>query len=334
MGGSVPVGSEFLPDLMTIQGKEIETRLGMLPHTRLHFFMENPRIYSIVREEGRTPTEDDIQEKLEEMEHVRALIHDIKKHNGLIDAVVVKDGTFEVVEGNSRLAAYRVLSRQNPAKWALMKCRLLPEKVDPSLVAALLGQWHLRGKKEWPPYEQAGYLYRRRKQLVPLSVLAAEAGISTARVEKIVEAYQLMIDQGDTKRDRWSYYDEFIKSRKITKVAEEQEGFKERVLGMVKAGKFERAQDLRDKLPVICAAPPRVRSKFAAGKIDFDEAYDAAVDAGGDNTPYQKLRKFRLWLASHAVQDEIADANGQVREKIEFELRKLETLVAGVLKRL
>jgi hypothetical protein len=324
----------FITDVMRIQGKSVETRLGMLEQAKLKFFTDNPRVYSIVREEGRHPSQDDIQAKLEAMEHVRVLVHDIKKHGGLIDPLVVKDKTWEVVEGNSRLAAYRMLARQSPLKWAYVKCRLLPTDIENGLIESLLGQWHLKGKKEWPPYEQAGYLYRRHHdQKVSPAILGAEAGITASRVEQTIEAYQLMIDQADTTRERWSYYDEFVKSRKIAKACGKHTGLKERILGMVKEGEFDRALDFRDKIPVICDGPSKVLAKFAAGKLDFDDAHEAAKDAGGDNAPYQKLHKFRLWLAEQDVQDGLKASDGPLREKVDFELKKLNGLVSTLLKK-
>jgi hypothetical protein len=324
----------FTLDVMQIQGTPVQTRLGMLPHSQLRFCPENPRVYSIVHEDGRAPGQEDIQARLQEMDHVKGLVHDIKKHGGLIDPLVVRDGSFEVVEGNSRLAAYRVLAQKNPDKWGYAKCRLLPRDVDERLVASLLSQWHLKGKKEWPPFEQAGYMHRRyHEQAITLAALASEAGLTQLRIEKIIEAYQLMIDQRDAKRDRWSYYDEFVKSRKIAKACAAQSGFRERVLGMIKHGEFDRAQDLRDKLPAICDAPPKIRTKFVVGKLTFDEAFEAAQDAGGDDAPYKKLRKFRLWLSEQEVQDHVKGLEGEIRDKAEFELRKLHGLLTAMLRK-
>jgi hypothetical protein len=326
---------EFLIDVMTIDGKSISTRVGMLDQTKLRFWPDNPRVYSIIREPGREPTQDDIQLQLQDMEHVRALVQDIRKHGGLVDPLVVKDGTFEVVEGNSRLAAYRFLSSNNPVKWSRVKCRLLPLDITDDLIASLLGQWHLKGKKEWLPFEQAGYLYRRhRQQNVPLATLAREAGTTASRVEKIIDAYELMLEQNDTRRDRWSYYDELVKSRKIMKSFEQSPGLRTRVLKMVKGGKFARAQDVRDKLPTICSAPTKVRTKFVAEKLDFDDAYDAAKEAGGGDARYQRLHKVRLWLAEQEVQDDLLKTTGELRAKIEFELKKIQGLAGGLLKKL
>jgi hypothetical protein len=43
-----------------------------------------------------------------------------------------------------------------------------------------------------------------------------------------------MIDHNDVDRDHWSYYDEFLKSRKIRKVRDEIAGFDEFIVGEVR----------------------------------------------------------------------------------------------------
>src|SRR5262249_48545141 len=55
----------------------------------------------------------EIYEELLEQEHVRELKDDIKLNGGLIDPLIVKDNTFEVLEGNSRLAACRWLYKND-----------------------------------------------------------------------------------------------------------------------------------------------------------------------------------------------------------------------------
>ncbi len=94
-------------------------------------------------------------------EHVKELKESIKSNGGLIDPIIVRDGDFVVLEGNSRLAAYRILYKTDPIKWAKIKVTLLPKDIPESAVFTLLGQYHIVGKDPWDPYEQAGYLYRR-----------------------------------------------------------------------------------------------------------------------------------------------------------------------------
>ncbi len=179
----------------------------------------------------RRPSQADIERKLLEMDHVKSLIQDIKRDGGLTDPVVVRAGKMEVLEGNSRLAAYRALGKQNPIKWAKMKCRLIPEDLDESLIFALLGQYHIRGKKDWAPFEQAGFLYRRATthNIAP-AALAHEIGLSTRKVEQLIATYQFMIDHKDADTARWSYYDEYLKSAAIKKARLKIKNFDELVV--------------------------------------------------------------------------------------------------------
>src|ERR1019366_1780523 len=103
-------------------------------------------------------------------------------------------------------------------KWGYVKSTVLPADIDEALVFALLGQFHIKGKKDWAPYEQAGFLYRRHKHhRVDLETLAAEIGLNTRKVQHLIDTYQFMVDQNETAIDRWSYYDEYLKSQKIKK---------------------------------------------------------------------------------------------------------------------
>jgi hypothetical protein len=85
---------------------------------------------------------------------VERRFHDAGRNGGLLEPLIVRGGSLEVLEGNSLLAAYRQLAAKEPIKWAMVKCTVLPADVDDSLVFALLGQFHIKGKKDWAPYEQ------------------------------------------------------------------------------------------------------------------------------------------------------------------------------------
>ena len=130
---------------------------------------------------------------------LKALIQDIKRDGGLTDPVIVRAGSLEVLEGNSRLAAYRVLFGIDPIKWAKIKCKLLPEDIDERLIFALLGQYHIKGKKDWAPFEQAGFLYRRSTtHNLESGQLAQEIGLSRRKVEHLIATYQFMLDHRES----------------------------------------------------------------------------------------------------------------------------------------
>ena len=321
-------------ETLLIRGVEVPVETTMLRQADLHFFVDNPRVYSILRSDGAEPSQADIERKLLEMDHVKALLQDIRRDGGLTDPVIVRAGSLEVLEGNSRLAAYRALAKIDPIKWGEMKCKLLPEDLDEKLIFALLGQYHIKGKKDWAPFEQAGFLYRRATtHNIESAQLAIEIGLSKQKVEHLVATYQFMLDHDESDTARWSYYDEYLKSRTIRKARLDQPGFDTLVVDKIKAGEIPRAVDVRDRLPVICSAP-KVLKKFANRMSDFDEAHEQAVDAGADSTPYKKVAAFRRWLAKPEVAEALSRTHGETRHKIAFELDKLARRLKTVQGRL
>lgn len=320
-------------ELIRIRERDIPVITTTLPQATLRFFTENPRVYSVLRKDGTSePSQDEIQAKLLEMEHVRELIHDIRLDGGLTDPLIVQAGTLDVLEGNSRLAAYRHLAKLDPIKWGEVKVRLLPKDIDETLVLALLGQYHLKGKTAWPPYEKAGFLYRRHKNHnVPVDRLAREVGETKQKVKHMVEVYQFMVDHGQDEKTRWSFYDEYLKSRSIKRVRDNE--FDQLIVKKIESGDIARAVEVRDELKVLCKAPKPLK-KFRAGEYNFKDACEWAREAGADSPAYAKLTKFRKWLASEDTEKALARAGGETRQKLEYELKKLSPVVQKILKKL
>src|SRR4029077_19362802 len=75
----------FVPGELPIRGQTIPTRTGFLPVFDLRFFPDNPRVYSLVHGDDHEPSQEAIERKLLEMDHVKHLIQDIKNHGGLIE---------------------------------------------------------------------------------------------------------------------------------------------------------------------------------------------------------------------------------------------------------
>lgn len=308
-----------------LRGVEIATRTLDIDVRALKFYVDNPRIYSFMRADGVQPTQGDILAKLQTLEHVRELVQDIRANGGLIDPLIVRDGDFVVLEGNSRLAAYHHLVVENPVSWGKVRCTLLPADIDEKSVFALLAQYHVKGKKDWAPYEKAGFVYRRFKnQMVDIPAIAKEIGLTKDEAKHLVAVYEFMIEHGDGDRERWSYYDEFLKSRKIKKVREEVAGFDDFIVSEIQAGHFGKAMELRDKLPVICTASSKIVRRYMDGTYDFAEAHEAAVTAGGESHVLNKLIRFKKWLVETSTEDDILDAPKQVRDRIQYELKEIE----------
>ena len=310
---------------LRLRGVDVKTSTRDIDYKKLKFYVDNPRIYSIVRAEGHTPSQGEILKRLQTLEHVRELVQDIKANGGLIDPLIVRDGDFVVLEGNSRLAAYHYLASESPLIWSKVRCTLLPANIDEKLVFALLAQYHVKGKKDWAPYEKAGFVYRRHKhQSVDLTTVAAEIGLTKDEAKHLIGVYQFMIDHDDDDREHWSYYDELLKSRKIKQVRDNIASFDDFIVDEIKSGNITKAMDLRDRLPVICSANPKVVKRYMEGKYDFDEAYEAAASAGGENPALNKLSRFRKWLVAATTEDDMLEASKAIRDKMHYELKEVE----------
>jgi hypothetical protein len=310
---------------LRLRGVDVPTVTKDIKYKDLRFYVDNPRIYSFVRSDGNTPDQSEILERLQGLEHVRELVQDIRANEGLIDPIIVRDGDMVVLEGNSRLAAYHYLASQDALRWGKVRCTLLPSDIDEKLVYALLAQYHVKGKKDWAPYEKAGFIYRRfQDHKVDLPVVAAEMGLTRDEAKHLIAVYQFMIDHNDQDRDHWSYYDELLKSRKIGKVRDEVAGFDDFVVEEIKSGRIGKAMDLRDKLPVICTANRKIVKRLMAGAYDFAEAHEAAVAEGGENHALSKLKRFRSWLVASTTEDDLVEAPKAVRDRMQYELKEIE----------
>ena len=112
-----------------ILGERIETEFKEVLQSELKFSLENPRVFTIVRNLEKEPTQKEIFEIMSKMDHVKELTKDIRNTGGLFEPVIVRKSTNEVIEGNCRLAAYRLLYHEDPVKWANIHSEILPENI-------------------------------------------------------------------------------------------------------------------------------------------------------------------------------------------------------------
>lgn len=323
---------EWQNDSITIKGREIPVKVGWMNQNELKFYPENPRVYSVISQ-LENPTQENIYELLLEREHVKQLIRSIKANGGLTDPVFVTEGSLTVVEGNSRLAAYRYLVTKDPIRWSKIKCRLLPKDISEDQIFALLGEYHIVGKQDWIPYEQAGYLWRRcvDNKNSPQDV-AADLGFTTALVNLLINVYTFMIKYNDNNPERWSYYFEYLRSNKIKKARKENPEMDKLVVRKIKSHEISHARDIRDDLPIIVKAGKKVLAHFLAEDWDFNESVERARTGGADNHCYMKLQRFRHWLVNPKTYEEICKPSKRVVGGIRFELKKIRSAIDHIEK--
>ncbi len=321
---------------ITIGGDEIPVKNTELNHELLKFYPENPRIYSFLNFDGSEPSQREIEEKIIVMDHVSELVASIKANGGIVDPILVRDGDYVVLEGNSRLAAYRKLSRQDPIKWAKIKCALLPKDISEAAIFTLLGQYHIIGRKDWNPYEQAGYLWRRNKHYnISIEQMVGETGLSGREIRKLISVYDFMKVNNDNTPSKWSYYYEYLKSQRIKKIREEFEELDKVVVEQIKTGRITAAIDIREKLEPIAKVPgkkgSKIIKKYISGKKTLDECFDEAEATGINNNIYQKLYKFRCYIAMPDRKKDVKLQEKALVDKCKYELNSIKKAVDRIL---
>jgi hypothetical protein len=326
--------TQWVHDTLTLAGKEISVKLGSLRQSDLRFYAENPRVYSIIRPDEAEPSQSEIEERLGAMEHVRQLRQSILANGGLIDPLIVREGDYVVLEGNSRLAAYRILAKSDPIKWGPVKVKLLPCDIGEDVVFALLGEYHIIGRKDWAPYEQAGYVYRRQsKHGMEPAKMAKEMGLSTRKVNHLLSVYRFMVEHKDNNVDRWSYYDEYLKHNETKKARQEHPELDGVVAAKIASGEIPRAIDVRDKLTAIARAGGKVLKRFMESENTFEECYERATVRGAKNLWPKRFYDFRMQLVHPDTLGALREMTQEHRKRCVYELRKIKDAAQSLLKK-
>ena len=315
--------------------EEIQASVGQLA-----FYPENPRIYSQFAGSGDR-TQENIQAKLEAMDHVKELRSQIDRdgqvNEPLFCMAVLPESElhgqyeYQVLEGNSRLAALR-LNKKGSLPPARVPCNILDfsaysEQETESLIFSLLGQFHIIGKTDWRSYENAAYIYRRfENHGVQVEDIAKEISLTPSKVRQMVNAFQMMIDAGDDNTNRWSYYEAYASSAKLKNQRENIPGLHDRVVSLIKEDKFPRALDMRDKLPDILRNQRARRIFLDEDEPEpFKEALAVADISGDTDATFKRLQRFRTELATSQTKGQITKLlrSDSSRSRTEYELNQI-----------
>lgn len=311
---------------LDIGDKRFLVREEEVPVRDLLFYVDNPRVYSMLHNDGEAPTQEDIEEHMLGMEHVKELRQSIEQV-GLIDPLIVRDEDFVVLEGNSRLAAYRKLAKKDPIKWGKVKCKILPADIDNDTIIIILGQYHIVGRKDWSPFEQAGFILRGLEDTkYPIDELAQKLGISITAAKNYVRVYEYMREHDDLVPAKWSYYEEFLKNRSIKDEIKTNTALEERVVAQIKQGEIHEAADIRKLGEIIKAKSKPAKKalgKYAEGKVTLNSAYEELKDSGQINDVLQRITRFKEYINDTDLDDKIGGANKELQDKIKYEIKQI-----------
>ena len=313
-------------ETLIIGKQEYTVEVRDLNQIDLLFYPENPRVYSVLNMMGGDPTQEEIEDHMCGLEHVKQLKVSIESNGGLVDPLVVRDGDFTVLEGNSRLAAYRLLCAVDPVKGGKVRCKILPADISDSAIFTLLGQYHIIGRKDWEPFEQAHYLYRRHLQTkIPVAYMAQELGLSKQKAEKMIQVIEFMIDHNDLNKRHWSHYEEYLKNASIKKYRQTNPNIDDTIAETIRTDAIKEAADMR-KLGQIAAVgdkqAKKIMQQIANGSIDLYEGYEAMEDAGKLEDVIKKLKAFKSTVSEPAFEKQLR-ASDETVQQAKFEIGKI-----------
>lgn len=197
----------------------------------------------------------------------------------------------------------------------------------------MLGQYHIIGRKDWSPYEQAGYLYRRLKSSdTDIEYIAKELGIGCRIAKSYIEVYSFMDQYSDLQPERWSYYEEYLKNTNLRKYRNTLPDMDEKIVEQIKNGNITSARDIRDKMGAIAKLNSNIAKRtmrnIIDGKIDIYEGYERIEDSGKTGSAYQILTKFRQRIYDNSFNKDIACGD---LDSIKFELKKIQKKIDNLI---
>lgn len=318
---------------ITIKGEVVEFREEELKVDELLFWPENPRVYSALRKTGIEPTQKAIEDVMTSLDNVKQLRNSIKVHGGLTHPIFVRNNV--VIEGNSRLAAYRLLCRIDKVNWGKIRCNILPDDMDDELVFAFVGSIHIHGVTEWTPFEQAGYLVRhQQRSKKPIEAIAKDCGLTPKEARLYVEVYETMMGNEDTDQSKWSYYFEMLKNKHIREKSSRfpSMNLKDKLCEKIKDGTITGAADLR-KVGKIAAVNSEDANNALNAFLEKEETLDSAVarisDEDKKKRTYDVVMSFRSVLKDKEYIQQIMDEDEEFKFEMERLLSRLKIIVEG-----
>jgi len=309
---------------ITILGNKISYTDDRYSINELKFHEKNPRVLSKIVHADRLDADDEeqrqklIQKKMRDESSVKNLTKTIQSQGGISDPLIVQVNTLAVLEGNSRLAALRILyKRTNKEIYLTAPCRMVQLKEGE--IDAFLYQQHVEGKTQWSAYDKAYSAYHRVIiDQVQIDDYVQRTSASKRDINSQIEIISLMNDEDAAENtERFSHYDVIVRSSNLKQSFDSHPTLKRHLLDKIKEEPLTiTAHDLRDKVPQI-AKKSKVLKKWMNGTIDFDEA----VEASKISQPKQHMTKAIKSLKEIEKKD-IKQLHNNERGAFKPELRK------------
>ncbi len=206
-----------------------------------------------------------------------SLKESIRVNGGIINPIIVNhksDGTYVVIEGNTRLQIYKDFSSQKvEGDWSKIRC-IVYENLSEAEIHSIRLQSHLVGPRDWDPYSKAKYLNSLMyEEMLPIATIISFCGGKKTEINKLVAAYRDMQQyyvpkikeaEMDVDYKDFSKFSE-LQNKSITEALVINGYNKEDFASWVINGNIDTAQNVR-LLPAILKSP-KARKKFLEKNI-------------------------------------------------------------------
>jgi hypothetical protein len=136
----------------------------------------------------------------------------------------------------------------------------------------------------------------------------------------------------DTAVQHWSYYYEYLKSRKIQAQREIHPELDKTIVKRVKSNEISRAEDIRDKVTKIAGVGGQIIQDFIDKPKSLDIFYEKAMERSEDTALYRALNRFRIKIGDLDTKKSIQGMGQRNRQRCKFELNKIKGSVTRLLK--
>jgi hypothetical protein len=263
---------------LTIGTRSVPFKVQQVAISQLRYYEDNPRVYTLVESLGIRGDQAAIERELWNLPTTKELFQLIKANGGLLEEIIVSLN--RVLEGNRRLCAYRKLQEIDPdpdgkERWSYIPAKVITSEISNEDIFILLGTLHIKGKVEWKPYEQAGFVYRMKHEFgKDNDQIAAMIGLKKHNIAQMLKAYELMKEKNVEDQEKYSYFLEYFKRPEFSKLRETTPEIDDEVANEIIAGRIPKAQDIR-RLPAILG-DKRARHEFLEQGEEFEKALGTA----------------------------------------------------------
>ena len=311
-----------------------------IPTADLRFSTKNPRI---ANEQSKLSDISNLQSQIEKIlikrEDVSVLAQDIEHQGSVIESLIVRDGTLEVLEGNRRLAACRMLLGKYGKETAIhqellnLNCEVIPENTKDEIIFAFQLQWHVRGKKSWDAYEKANIFYTQvqdfSKEMDHSESVKRVAYIARESIQEVTtlcNIISLMNKYQEEITSRYSYYDVVQRTRAIQDAMGTSENKEKKSISSIKS--FDgAAPDFRKMLSAVCCDKKSSKKFFDEDEdCSLEDAYAIVEGRGSNDEIFKKIKQFRLWLFSNKDLIEEIDKTLPAFDRIKVETKRVMNL--------